>query len=142
MNNPTAGMPGTAAQLQRMENQLTDLNARIARLALALGVPLDTEHDVQAALTSLQPPVIAIERRVTADRRGASRGGSDRRRGASRLELRGLLVLRYGTELRLVEQVGVASTRQVLHAVEQRLEHQGFEPGADGVHLDRPAGTA
>lgn len=142
MDEPLAGSTGTEAQLLRMEHQLTEINARIARLALALGVSLDSEHEVQAALTSLQAPAIAVDRRVTPDRRGGTRGGRDRRMGAARTELRGLLVLRYGRELRFVEQVGAASTRHLMQAVEQRLEKRGFEPGADGVRLDDHSGTS
>ena len=139
MNEPLAGSTGTEAQLLRMEHQLTEINARIARLALALGVSLENEHEVQAALTTLKPPDIGVDRRTTPDRRGGSRNGQDRRKGATRMELRGLLVLRYGAELRFVEQVGAASTRRLMQTVEQRLEQRGFEPGADGVHLDGPS---
>jgi hypothetical protein len=138
MNQPSDDHAGSGGALQRIEDQLTDINARIARLALALGVSLDNEHDIQAALTTLKPVDIGTERRVMPDRRGGTRGGSDRRKGASRLELRGLLVLRYGAEVRYVEQVGAASTRRVMQAVEGRLAQRGFQPGSDGIHLDGP----
>ncbi len=88
MNQPSADDAGSGGALQRIEDQLTDINARIARLALALGVSLDNEHDIQVALTTLKPVDIGTERRVMPDRRGGTRGGSDRRKGASRLELR------------------------------------------------------
>jgi hypothetical protein len=86
MNQPSDDHAGSGGALQRIEDQLTDINARIARLALALGVSLDNEHDIQAALTTLKPVDIGTERRVMPDRRGGTRGGSDRRKGASRLE--------------------------------------------------------
>lgn len=141
MEEDSAGL-GAATPWTRMEHQLTEINARIARLAMALGVSLDNEQQIQAALTSLQPPVLPVERRVTPDRRTGGRGGADRRMGATRMELRGLLVLRYGAELRYVEQVGARSTRALMEAVEQRMEQRGFEPGADGVHIDRQGGAA
>lgn len=138
MNEPLAGSSGTDAQLLRMEHQLTEINARIARLAMALGVSLENEHEVQAALTTLQPPPIDVDRRKTPDRRGGSRSGQDRRKGATRMELRGLLVLRYGTQRRFVEQVGPESARRLMQVVEQHMEQRGFDPGADGVHIDAP----
>ena len=136
MDDSLAGSTSTGAQMLRMENQLTEINARIARLALALGVSLENEHEIQSALTSLKPQAVDVDRRTTPDRRGGARNGQDRRKGATRMELRGLLVLRYGAELRFVEQVGVESTRRMMQVVEQRLEQRGFEHGADGVHLD------
>lgn len=133
-------------RLQRMEGSMEELNARIARLAIALGVPLNTDQDVQHVMSKsfqqVAPPQ-ALPR--AGDRREAQsthfkgldrRSGTDRRLAYKWEELRGLLVLRYGVEKTYVQQVGLDATRQIMTTAEQHLQRDGFRPGADGVDLD------
>lgn len=137
--NPISNEAQTA-RLQRMGTSIEELNARIARLAIALGVSLQSDHEVIRAMNHASAPGMSTERRSAApDRRAGSRSdsGSDRRVASKHVELRGLLVLRYGVELRYAEQVGVTVTRQILVEVEAQLERDGFRPGADGVDLRR-----
>lgn len=133
-------------RLQRMEGSMEELNTRIARLAIALGVSLNTEHDVQHVMSKsfqqVAPPQ-ALPR--AGDRRDAQptsfkgldrRSGTDRRLAYKWEELRGLLVLRYGVEKTFVQQVGLDATRQIMTTAEQHMQRDGFRPGADGVDLD------
>lgn len=124
-------------RLHDMASSLAMLNARIARLAIALGVSL--ENAVEVAQVMSRPPLdgVATERRASSDRRGSSRAGSglERRTAHQWDELRGLLVLRYRVETLYVDEVGVAATREILVQVEAHLEREGFKPGADGIDL-------
>ena len=126
-------------RLHQMESSIEALNARIARIAIALGVSLKSEDEVARVIS--QPPGQALlhERRGTPERREASRAstGPDRRVAHIREELRGLLVLRYSVETRFVEEVGVTATRQILVEAEAHMVRAGFQPGADGLNLDR-----
>lgn len=122
-----------------MESSIEALNARIARLAIGLGVSLKSDDEVVRVMSRQQVVRVSHERRVGLERRDASRAGSgsERRVAHQWEELRGLLVLRYGVETRYVDEVGVTATRQILVEAEAHLERAGFKPGADGVHLDR-----
>jgi hypothetical protein len=126
--------------LQSMESSIEALNARIARLAIGLGVALDNEAEL-AHLLSHQHPAspVAHERRSHSGDLDTTHLGAnpDRRLAHKHEELRGLLVMRYGIETRYVDEVGVLATRQIMVAVEEHLERDGFKPGADGIHLDR-----
>ena len=93
---------------------LTGLNARIARLAIALHMPLNTDADIQEAIHTTDPqPPDGVERRGSSERRCATRAASnpERRATLQRCELRGLLVMRFGTEIKLVELIGAAPSR-------------------------------
>jgi hypothetical protein len=144
---PTEPSPEDHALAQRfeaIESSFEALNARIARLAIALGVSLETDQAITKLMSEHPLEAVASERRLGADRRGASRTsqGPDRRLAHKREELRGLLVLRYGVETRYVAQHGVVATRQILVEAEAHLVRDGFKPGADGPHaghlLDKP----
>lgn len=136
---PSPEESALAHRLEAIESSFDALNARIARLAIALGVSLETD----AAITTLmhEHPLQALpnERRLSVDRRSPSRTsqGPDRRLAHKREELRGLLVLRYGVETRYVNQHGVVATRQILVESEAHLVRDGFKPGADGPHVGR-----
>lgn len=144
------GSPQTQ-RLHDMESSMEALNARIARLAIGLGVSLNSDHEVIRALSFHQVSLESHERRTPADRRELVRehADADRRelahvgvsadlRIARKLEeLRGLLVLRYGVETRYVDEVGVVATRQILVEAEAHLVREGFKPGADGIDLNR-----
>ncbi|MEO5658293.1 MAG: hypothetical protein ABIQ90_00655 [Polaromonas sp.] len=126
---PTDVLPNAGAEvgrLHRMESSIEELNARIARLAIGLGVSLKNESELDQVLHQLplqeESPALHTP---------------DRRQACQLTELRGLLVLRYGVEQRLVSQVGVSMTRQILAEAEEHLERVGFAPGADGINLRR-----
>lgn len=122
--------------LQRMESSMRELNARIARLAMALGVSLQSDDDVmQVMQRGVKVALPHGERRATAERRSPSRlgMGQDRRVSSKWRELRGLMVLRYGMETRFVADVGSPATREILRAAEEQMRREGFRPGVDGV---------
>lgn len=128
------------ARLQSMESSIEVLNARIARLAIGLGVSLDNEAEVARLLNQQHPASpVAHERRLSSGDLDTSHLGAnpDRRLAHKHEELRGLLVMRYGLETRYVDEVGVTATRQIMVEVEAHLVRDGFKPGADGIHLDR-----
>lgn len=128
-----------AQRLQRMESSIEQLNARIARLAMALDVSLKTDDDLARVMHRPATPAVAVERRETPDRRTGPRqeSGPERRAAYMWIELRGLLVLRYGVEKNFVDQVGVTMTRNILVAAEAHMVRNGFEPGADGIDLKK-----
>ena len=116
---PTDPLPAEQAQAQRlqhMESSFEALNARIARLAIGLGVSLQSDDDVLQVMRRDSVSAVAFERRQAPQSPSTSRTGSDpdRRMAHKWEELRGLLVLRYGVEARYVDQVGVVTTRQLL----------------------------
>lgn len=124
--------------LQQMVSSIEAINARIARLAMALGVTLANEHEVAAVMS--RPVAVALlqERRETPERRAGPRteSGPERRVAHLREELRGLLVLRYSVEKHCVEDAGVTVTQQIMAEAEAHLLRRGFKPGADGIDLD------
>ena len=140
-----------ALRLHHMESSIEVLNARIARLAIGLGISLKNDFEMAHVMLRQQVPDGLTERRLTPDRREATRAdaGPDRRvsthlystsdvRVARQLEeLRGLLVLRYSMETSYVDEVGVTATREILVEAEMHLMRDGFEPGADGIDLNR-----
>lgn len=113
--------------LQRMALSIEEINARIARLALALGVSLQTEGGLSQLLHGPKPELEPHAFQSTPERRVATKW----------LELRGLLVLRYGVEKRYVDEVGVSVTRQILVETEAHMLREGFQSGADGIDLNR-----
>ena len=108
----------SSGPLHRIEASFEALNARIARLAIALGVTLDHDQHVQEVLQSSRP-----------------RYGNDPHQLRQWTELRGLLVLRYGMEKNYAEQIGVETLKQILIDAEEHLALEGFKPGADGINL-------
>jgi len=98
-SNTEAPRPLAAGHLVEI---LTDLNTRIARLAIALHIPLNTDADIQEAIHTRDPQAPhGVERRDS----------SERRTTLQRCELRGLLVMRFGTEIKLVELIRAAPSR-------------------------------
>lgn len=115
-----------ASEALRRESTVTDLTMRIARLAIALGLQLDQEQDVQRVLHHSEPP-------STHD------GQADRvvhLRTRAWTELRGLLVLRYELERHLIEDMGLHLSRRILEDAELHLTIAGFKPGIDGLTLE------
>jgi hypothetical protein len=95
---------------------LEDLNKRIARLGIALGLKLDTDVGLRMALTPDVTPEPHLHQFMD--------------------ELRALLTLRYQMEEQLVEEVGSLTTHQIVVDVERHMERIGFKPGVDGTHED------
>jgi hypothetical protein len=123
---------------ERMGASLKALNARIARLAMALDIALDDQASLQSLVASSQVKPFPVERRDSSQ--GAAEAkvyvGPERRKAHQREELRGLLTLRYQLEASSVNEHGLALTRQVLADAQDHLVRQGFKPGADGLGLD------
>jgi hypothetical protein len=123
--------------MKRVGGSFEELNARIARLAIALGVSLDSDEAVQRVLgmagvrAQAGPPEGVGERR----RQRVPFSGQDRRQTHKWVELRGLLILRYGVEKQYLEAYGLEATRHLLQAAEEHLTREGFKPGADGLDL-------
>lgn len=94
---------------------LEGLNTRIARLAIALGVGLESEAGLNAALhvADTQPPHPFQE------------------------ELRALLTLRLRMEKSLADELGEDALHQLVADVEQHMERRGFHHGVDGVYGER-----
>ena len=107
-------------RVQRLSESVERLNARIARLAVALDVALDKDSEVERVL-----------------QRETNAAGESPRQRRMREELRGLLVLRYGVARSYVDRVGVDATRHILVSAQEQLVREGFKPGADGANLKR-----
>jgi hypothetical protein len=122
---------------ERIGASLEALNARIARLALALDIALDDQAALQALVASPQIKSVAVERRESGQSAVVAYAGPERRKAHQREELRGLLTLRYQLEASSVNEHGLALTRQVLVEAQDHLVRQGFKPGADGLGLDQ-----
>lgn len=110
-----------------MELSIEALNARIARLAIALDVSLKSDDEVAHVMNRHLVPAVPHGSQATSDHHMAYKWE----------ELRGLLVLRYGVETRYVDQVGIVATRQILIEAEEHLVREGFNPGDDGIDLGR-----
>jgi len=119
----------------RVEASLSALNARIARLAIALNVPIDNAAAMHEVMHQSVPVIDFPDRRRTsvADRHAPN---ADRRQAHKRDELRGLLVLRYDIQTRSLSQQGLERTQEMMRSIEVDLLHQGFKPGADGMEHD------
>ena len=121
--------------VQRLGSSLEALNARIARLAIGLGVSLDDRASVEQLMHQPQVSQVPQERRV-ARQSNAPAGSGERRVSHQREELRGLLVLRYQMETDSVKDNGLEVTRQIIEEAEVHMVHQGFKPGADGLGME------
>ena len=110
----------------RRESTVTDLTMRIARLAIALGLKLDQDSDVQRVLRHTQAPIGPDEHAHAVLHL----------RARAWTELRGLLVLRYELERHLVEDMGVHLSRRILEDAELHMTLAGFQPGIDGLQRD------
>lgn len=121
--------------LQRMSESVELINARIARLATALDINLQNESELNDVLSQDDERRPPVERRKPGGERPAM--SPERRKSHLRQELRALLVLRYGVATRYVAQVGVDATRHILVSAQDKLEREGFKPGAAGVDLRR-----
>lgn len=123
--------------LKRVSASIEELNARIARLAIALGVSLDTPDSVERVIAEAGTKVRAVPPAGMPDRRAARapHSGPDRRQTHKWVELRGLMVLRYGVERQTIENYGLDATRSLMTAASDHMTREGFKPGADGLDL-------
>ena len=122
-----------------MELSIEEINVRIARLAIALGVSLKSNDEVTHLMSRSYVVAAPCERRAVSERRLAPRDGAgpDRRLAHQREELRGLLVLRYELVKHYLDEVGLAATHEIMGEAEDHLLRRGFKPGADGVDMGR-----
>ncbi len=121
---------------QRLGASMEALNARIARLAMALNVALNDRAVVDALMAKQHLQPIDNERRQARADEPYVRVSSERRHAHKCEELRGLLVLRYHLEVTSLNDNGWTVTREVLVQAEDHLVRQGFKAGADGLGLD------
>jgi hypothetical protein len=139
---PVTGFsPDTAlasAELQQLETSIEALNVRIARLAIALGLSLQSEEDVAKVMQHHAALAPRQERRGSAVPSALPRTDSsiERRTAHTWEELRGLLVLRYDVQRHCVDQVGVTAARNILAGAEESLLRKGFKRGDDGIDLE------
>lgn len=118
-------------EAEHLHRHMEELNARIARLAIALHVPITTEAEVQHVIQSFAPTPVSQERRAGIERRSPARLATtvERRTNMQRSELRGLLVMRYDAERKLVQLVGAKHSQAFISDVSHSLERHGFRPG-------------
>jgi hypothetical protein len=123
--------------LKRVGDSIEELNARIARLAIALGVNLETPDSVERVIAEVGTKVRAMPPAGMPDRRAARapHSGPDRLQTHKWVELRGLMVLRYGVERQTIENYGLDATRSLMTAASDHMAREGFKPGADGMDL-------
>ena len=129
-------MPIDDGQTQRLEASMAALNARIARLAMALDVSLNDRAEVDALMVKQLTFPGEVERRRASAEGSHDTVTTERRQAHKREELRGLLVLRYHMETTSLNDNGFAVTREVMAQAEEHLVRQGFKPGADGLGLN------
>jgi hypothetical protein len=103
--------------LLRKEAAFENLSKGIARLAIALGLDLETDLGLRNAL------------------KPERYGDAHKRQGYE--SLRGLLTLRYQMEKQLVEEMGTQAMHQIVVDVEAHMERIGFRHGVDGIHQEQ-----
>lgn len=119
----------------RLTSSLETLSARIARLAIGLGIDLDNAQSLGDVLSQPTAAAVPAERR-TAVANTSMAPTLERRVAHLREELRALVVLRYQLESTSLENNGLQATREMLEQAHQHLLDQGFKPGADGWHAN------
>lgn len=123
--------PALNEAIRRAEGMLEELNQRIARLALVLGVPLDDPLEFEKILNR-QVHYLTLDAQTV-----SGLPSREHRLVREWEELRGLLVLRCDLMTENLNELGLASTMQITTHVESRLRQEGFTPGADGFDLFR-----
>jgi hypothetical protein len=121
---------------QRLGDSMEALNARIARLAMVLGVDLNNRAAVDTLMAKPQIQAVDIERRRASDDAPHVRVTSERRQAHKREELRGLLTLRYHMEATSLTDHGWTVTHQAMKQAEEHMTRQGFKLGADGLSVN------
>jgi hypothetical protein len=128
-NSDDIQLQAQANSLHRLDTSMAALNSRIARLAMVLGVSLDREDDVRRVLAHHPDPHPLHAAQGTEFQKFEHEHVL--------IELRGLLVMRYGIEQHIVEDQGASVTRRVLEQAQAELAKHGFKPGADGLDLEQ-----
>lgn len=119
----------------RLANSLETVSARIARLAIALGIDLDNAQTLDALMAQPAAAPVLEERRKNMVNTAFPLSPSGERRVAHlKEELRALVVLRYHLESSSLEHNGLQATREMLEQAHRHLLEQGFKSGADGWH--------
>ena len=113
----------TQPMLRRMEISIEDLNVRIARLAIALHLDLSEDRHLHDLITSPNKYV------------SAGFWGGDAIQKNKIMELRALVVMRYGIEKKYSDLIGSDATSQLLLIAEEHMQSLGFPDGVDGLHL-------
>lgn len=117
--------------IKRMENALTNVSMRIARLALSLDAPVATLTDFESILNK-EVPLLAQPAHTLSD----SFPGDNRQRLVRDWEeLRGLMLLRCDMVRHLVKSHDLHTATTVLADIESKLTSEGFQPGAQGFDL-------
>ena len=124
---------------QSSAHTIEELSCRIARLAIALDVPLSTDAEVAHAINHGEFVAAHEQLGHNADCHETFLISStvDRRKTHLHEELRALLTMRYNIESHYVEEFGVIATRQILIEAQTQLEREGFQQGAAGIDLDQ-----
>ena len=115
---------------RRMTRSLSDVDARIARLALFLDISLEHDAVMQQVIDHTHPLFLRYRHNpeaTLADDHGRERQTLE--------ELRGLLVVRCNMVATMLNDLGLDATTQIASAAEDHLERLGFKPGADGFKL-------
>lgn len=117
--------------IQRIEQEWTDINSRIARLSLLLRIPLNEEQNVRAVLEK-DHGILSVR---FPHPPGAAKTYRERHRARALEELRGLMVLRYKFLKSSLQKQGLALTRQIVLDAKAQTERRGFKPGMDSFDL-------
>lgn len=120
--------------VERLEDRLTLLNERIARLAMGLNADLDSAEEIVRILNRQVPDFQEPWTASSAAVPGLTSSAQHRQHNAWE-ELRGLLALRCDIVTEALNHQGINATVEMVEDVENRLAHDGFKPGADGFHL-------
>lgn len=127
-NDTEIHVQAQANSLHRLDKSMVALNSRIARLAMVLSVSLEDEVVVRQILDHRPDP------HPMHAEQGARFHALEHEHVL--IELRGLLVMRYGIEKHIVQDQGAHVTRKVLEQAEAELSRNGFQSGADGLNLE------
>lgn len=126
---PAHHTPVVGDQARRVEDSLTELNARIAVLAKVLGADLGSETDIEHILKR-DHPFFRLSAGLS-----TTPSASDRRLKREWEELRGLLALRCDLMAQTVNELGLETTRHITLQVQARRDKEGLKPDSDGFHL-------
>lgn len=132
-NDPTDTQDTTSLlnTASRIESSLSDINARIARLAHTLNASLATEDDI-AKIVNRDSPYLAPH---AAELAASAFDPREHRLVHQWEELRGLLMLRGDLMARSIQDLGLDATVKMTAHMEEQLIREGFEPGADGFDM-------
>ena len=127
----------TANNQESVAHSIKELSARIARLALALGISLESDAEVTHALNHREFVTMHDFSVSSTDNKMPFQVNTapGRRQCHLHEELRALLTMRYNIEALNADEVGVIATRKILIVAETQLEREGFQQGSTGIDL-------